>query len=65
MNFEEHLQTRVAEEKAREAQHGQARPAAPAAGQQVNDDFQDDVPSDDDAPTDWLAPKVYKGSSEV
>ena len=69
LRFEENLQKRVAEEKAREERaSNQSRPVnqtrnAPA--QPVNDDFQDDVVSDDDAPTDWLAPKVYKGSSEV
>lgn len=64
--FEENLQKRVAEEKAREErarQGGSASQSRPA--QPVNDDYQDDSDSQDDAPSDWLAPKVYKGSSEV
>jgi hypothetical protein len=79
MSFEERLQKRVAEEKAREErarQQGvQNRPApqprtAPqsartAPAQSINEDYQDAIPSDDQAPDDWLAPKVYKGSSEV
>lgn len=78
-SFEEKLQKRVAEEKAREErarqQAAQNRPApqprtAPqpartAPAQPMTDDYQDEVPSDDQAPDDWLAPKVYKGSSEV
>ncbi|HUQ85665.1 MAG TPA: hypothetical protein VM077_05035 [Candidatus Limnocylindrales bacterium] len=78
-NFEETLQKRIAEEKAREAgldptrqvrQPKQANQPAPVnqprqASQPVTEDYQDDVTSDDDAPNDWLAPKVYKGSSEV
>jgi hypothetical protein len=67
--FEENLQRRVAEEKAREArsagQAPQARQSMPQPVAPVNDDFQDDVATDDEAPNDWLAPKVYKGSSEV
>ncbi len=63
-NFEETLQKRVAEEKAREQRQAQGagRQASQAAqqGQVV-----DEPVSDDEAPNDWLAPKVYKGSSEV
>lgn len=69
LKFEETLQKRVAEERAREerqANQNTGRPVRqPAPQPSVNDDFQDDVPADDEAPTDWLAPKVYKGSSEV
>lgn len=66
--FEENLQKRVAEERAREQAQKSGKQVAPsrqANKGQVNEDFQDDTASDDDAPTDWLAPKVYKGSSEV
>ncbi len=63
--FEENLQKRVAEEKAREAA-GQSRSNQPVNSQQVENKNQPDEAVDaDDAPTDWLAPKVYKGSSEV
>lgn len=69
--FEENLQKRVAEERAREERAtrpaGQAAPQSRQAAPQqpsVNEDYQD-APSDDEAPNDWLAPKVYKGSSEV
>lgn len=55
--FEEDLQRRVQEEKAREQ-------AAQGSRQPQNDEAADDA-SGDDAPDDWLTPKVYKGSSEV
>jgi hypothetical protein len=69
-NFEEHLTRRVAEEKAREAQTRQAAPSSQPASatRQLSETplgKQDDLPTDDEAPNDWLAPKVYKGSSEV
>ncbi len=71
LRFEENLQKRVAEEKAREERQagtGASRATTPlrqpASQQPVNDQAQDaDIV--EDAPTDWLAPKVYKGSSEV
>lgn len=63
VRFEEHLQRRVAEEKARESQRADHRAQPPITGQIVNDN--NNIPSEDDAPNDWLAPKVYKGSSEV
>ncbi len=69
IKFEENLQKRVAEEKAREAQAGQAKPQRQASqpqNQPVNNQVQDaDIVDDEETPTDWLAPKVYKGSSEV
>lgn len=55
--FEETLQNRVREEKAKEAGRTDQ-----GNRKQQNED---DSPSDDNAPVDWLAPKVYKGSSEV
>ncbi len=67
-NFEETLQKRVAEEKAREQRQaqGSGRQAPQQAQQgQVVENYQDEQVSDDEAPNDWLAPKVYKGSSEV
>jgi hypothetical protein len=69
-SFEETLQKRVAEEQAREERARQAMQARqggqPSVQQPVNDDYQDDLPAEnDEAPSDWLAPKVYKGSSEV
>lgn len=67
-SFEEKLQKRVAEEKAREARQaqGSGRQTPQAAQQgQVVEDYQDEQVNDDEAPNDWLAPKVYKGSSEV
>lgn len=75
-SFEETLQKRVAEERAREerqARSGQPRQPGqstqPKQGVQPKrqaQDYQEDAAvNDDEAPTDWLAPKVYKGSSEV
>ena len=67
LKFEENLQKRVAEEKAREAA-GQSRGASqPTRTQQIENKnkVQDEATDADEAPTDWLAPKVYKGSSEV
>jgi hypothetical protein len=69
-SFEETLQKRVAEEQAREERARQAMQARQGGQSQVqqpaNDDYQDDLPAEnDEAPSDWLAPKVYKGSSEV
>jgi hypothetical protein len=69
-SFEETLQKRVAEEQAREDRARQAMQARQGGQSQVqqptNDDYQDDLPAEnDEAPSDWLAPKVYKGSSEV
>lgn len=78
--FEDNLQKRVAEERAKEAGDNSfspavqddyedvqpIRPTRPVQSTQpVIDNSQDADMVDDDAPTDWLAPKVYKGSSEV
>ncbi len=64
--FEENLQKRVQEEKAREAS-GQPRNTQPVRNQQIENKNQptDEAADADETPTDWLAPKVYKGSSEV
>lgn len=58
-SFEETLQKRVAEEMARERkQSGTDQSKQVSKTSQTTTD-------DDEAPNDWLAPKVYKGSSEV
>jgi hypothetical protein len=72
-SFEEHLKRRVAEEKERERNKRSSQPGqkndinqASTAPQQDAGDYVDaDLPTEEEAPNDWLAPKVYKGSSEV
>jgi hypothetical protein len=72
-SFEEHLKRRVAEEKERERNKRFSQPGqkndinqASTAPQQDAGDYVDaDLPTEEEAPNDWLAPKVYKGSSEV
>jgi len=54
--FEDNLQKRVKEEREREARNAKKVPQNSPG---------EDILSDDETPTDWLAPKVYKGSSEV
>lgn len=67
LRFEENLQKRVAEEKAREAAGQPASANRASRAQQIENKnkIQDEDVDADEAPTDWLAPKVYKGSSEV
>lgn len=61
--FEEDLQKRVQEEQAREqSASNQPRRPSQIENKSVDDD---EAQNGEEAPNDWLTPKVYKGSSEV
>ena len=67
-NFEETLQNRIQEEKNREqVSSGQPTTNQPVRPTQIENKTQtdDEAQNGEEAPTDWLSPKVYKGSSEV
>lgn len=63
--FEETLQKRIKEEKSREQQalNQPSRPTQIENKTKTDDETQNN--EEEEAPTDWLSPKVYKGSSEV